>query len=155
RFLARCSRLSELGIRYSVGVVGLAEHLDEARELRAALPDEVYLGVNAAEGHTYAPGEAAVWTGLDPLFGHRGRPHAWRGLPCRAGETAISVIGDGTVRRCHFLPQPIGNLYDGTWRAALRPRTCPAATCDCHIGYVHLEPLGLRDVFTDGLLERI
>lgn len=50
RFLARCRELTGLGVRYSVGVVGLDEHLDEARRLRADLPGEVYLWVNAAEG---------------------------------------------------------------------------------------------------------
>ena len=67
----------------------------------------------------------------------------------------ISVNGDGTVRRCHFVPEVLGNLYDGSYRGALRPRGCPATACDCHIGYVHLEPLGLYDVFTGGVLERI
>lgn len=155
RFLARCARLSELGIRYSVGVVGLPEHLAGARMLRASLPPEVYLWVNAAEGHRYDPAEEAAWTALDPLFGYSARPHASLGEPCHAGETAISVAGDGTVRRCHFIAEPIGNLYDGSWRAALRPRPCRNATCDCHIGYVHLKPLGLRDVFAGGVLERI
>ncbi|WP_231932655.1 STM4011 family radical SAM protein [Micromonospora rifamycinica] len=155
RFLARCARLSELGVRYSVGVVGLPEHLAEARALRAALPGEVYLWVNAADGHHYTAGQEAAWTALDPLFGWSVRPHRSLDRPCHAGETAISVAGDGTVRRCHFRPAPIGNLYDGSWRAALRPRACDAALCDCHIGYVHLKPLGLRDVFAGGLLERI
>ncbi|WP_309236786.1 STM4011 family radical SAM protein [Micromonospora sp. S-DT3-3-22] len=155
RFLARCARLSELGVRYSVGVVGLPEHLAEARALRAALPAQVYLWVNAADGHRYTAGQEAAWTALDPLFGWSVRPHPSLGRPCHAGETAISVAGDGTVRRCHFRPTPIGNLYDGSWRAALKPRACDAALCDCHIGYVHLKPLGLRDVFAGGLLERI
>ncbi|GHJ08035.1 hypothetical protein TPA0907_24020 [Micromonospora humidisoli] len=155
RFLARCARLSELGVRYSVGVVGLPEHLAEARALRAALPGEVYLWVNAADGHHYTAGQEATWTALDPLFGWSVRPHPSLDRPCHAGETAISVAGDGTVRRCHFRPTPIGNLYDGSWRAALKPRACDAALCDCHIGYVHLKPLGLRDVFAGGLLERI
>ncbi|MEU5790522.1 STM4011 family radical SAM protein [Micromonospora purpureochromogenes] len=155
RFLARCARLSELGIRYSVGVVGLPEHLDEARALRAALPAEVYLWVNAAEGRRYSAAEEATWTELDPHFAYSVRPHLSLDRPCHAGETAISVLGDGTVRRCHFVPAPIGNLYDGSWRAALRPRPCVNAICDCHIGYVHLKPLGLRDVFAGGLLERI
>ncbi|MFI7211427.1 STM4011 family radical SAM protein [Micromonospora maritima] len=155
RFLSRCARLSELGIRHSVGVVGLPAHLDEARALRAALPDAVYLWVNAAEGHRYTAEEEAAWTALDPHFGFSVRPHLSLGRPCHAGETAVSVLGDGTVRRCHFVPTPIGNLYDGSWRAALRPRPCPAAVCDCHIGYVHLKPLGLRDVFAGGVLERI
>ena len=47
------------------------------------------------------------------------------------------------------------HFIDGSWRPALRPRGCTNAVCDCHIGYVHLKPLALRDVYTDGLLERI
>lgn len=155
RFLARCARLVELGVRFSVGVVGLPEHLDEARALRAALPPHVYLWVNAADGHRYDAAQEAAWTALDPLFGYSVRPHLSLDRPCHAGETAISVRGDGTVRRCHFVDEPIGNLYDGSWRAALRPRACVNGACDCHIGYVHLKPLGLRDVFAGGLLERI
>lgn len=67
----------------------------------------------------------------------------------------ISVDGDGTVRRCHFVRTELGNLYDGSYRAALRPRPCPLAVCDCHIGYVHLETLPLYDVFAGGVLERV
>lgn len=51
RFLAKCRDLAGRGVRFSVGVVGLPEHLDHARRLRADLPAEVYLWVNAAEGH--------------------------------------------------------------------------------------------------------
>ena len=71
------------------------------------------------------------------------------------GAQAISVLGDGTVRRCHFIPEPLGNLYDGSYLAALRPRPCVNTVCDCHIGYVHLKPLRLYDVFAGGVLERI
>ncbi|MBB4781311.1 hypothetical protein BJY27_002272 [Streptomyces rapamycinicus] len=67
----------------------------------------------------------------------------------------ISVDGDGTVRRRRFVPTELGNLYDGSYRAALRPRRCPLAVCDCHIGYVHLESLPLYDVFAGGVLERV
>jgi MoaA/NifB/PqqE/SkfB family radical SAM enzyme len=155
RFLARCRELLSLGVRFSVGVVGLPGHHDEAVALRAALPADVYLWINAAEGHLYSAEEERRWTALDPRFGDSVRPHASLGLPCHAGENAISVLGDGTVRRCHFIKTPIGNLYDGSWRTALRPRPCTNSLCDCHIGYVHLKPLGLRDVYADGLLERI
>jgi hypothetical protein len=155
RFLARCRQLDEMGLRYSVGVVGLPAHYEEAVALRASLPPSVYVWINAAEGHVYTPSEEAHWTALDPHFGDSVRPHASLGLPCHAGETAISVLGDGTVRRCHFIPTPLGNLYDDSWRGALQPRPCTNNLCDCHIGYVHLKPLALRDVYTDGLLERI
>jgi hypothetical protein len=67
----------------------------------------------------------------------------------------VSVDGDGTVRRCHFVRPPLGNLYDGSYRAGLLPRPCPLPVCDCHIGYVHLESLPLYDVFAGGVLERV
>ncbi|WNI14112.1 STM4011 family radical SAM protein [Actinacidiphila sp. ITFR-21] len=155
RFLSKTHELTALGIRFSVGVVGLPEHLGHARRLRADLPAHVYLWVNAAEGHTYTDAEAADWSGLDPLFSYSRHPHASAGLPCRTGESVLSVDGDGTVRRCHFVRDELGNLYDGSYRQALRPRPCPLAVCDCHIGYVHLETLPLYDVFAGGVLERI
>ncbi|MEO5873827.1 MAG: STM4011 family radical SAM protein [Streptosporangiaceae bacterium] len=155
RFLAKTRELTSRGVRHSVGVVGQPEHLAEARRLRADLPAGTYLWVNAAEGRAYTEEEAADWTGIDPLFGVSRFAHPSVGRACRTGEDVISVDGAGTVRRCHFVPTVLGNLYDGTFRSALRPRSCPLAVCDCHIGYVHLEPLGLYDVFAGGILERI
>ncbi|WP_367325551.1 STM4011 family radical SAM protein [Streptomyces sp. HUAS ZL42] len=155
RFLGKCRELARLGVRFSVGTVGLPGHLEAARRLRAELPEHVYLWVNAAEGHQYDDAEAGLWTDLDPLFPYSRHPHASAGLPCRTGDFVISVDGDGTVRRCHFVRTELGNLYDGSYRAALRPRPCPLTVCDCHIGYVHLETLPLYDVFAGGVLERI
>lgn len=155
RFLTRTRELTDLGVRFSVGVVGLPEHLDHARRLRADLPPHVYLWVNAAEGRTYTDPEAATWTALDPLFPYSRNPHPSAGLPCRTGESVLSVDGDGTVRRCHFVRTELGNLYDGSYRRDPAPRPCPLAVCDCHIGYVHLESLPLYDVFAGGVLERI
>jgi MoaA/NifB/PqqE/SkfB family radical SAM enzyme len=155
RFLAQCRRLDGLGVRYSAGIVGLPEHLEPARAVRAGLHPDVYLWVNAADGYTYDAAAEATWTAIDPHFGFSVRPHASAGHECRAGETAVSVDGDGTVRRCHFVAAPLGNLYDGSYQAALRPRPCPNATCDCHIGYVHLKRLPLYDLFPHGILERI
>lgn len=155
RFLARCRELADRQVRFSVGIVGLPEHLEAARRLRADLPEHVYLWVNAAEGHTYDDAQADRWTALDPLFPYSRYPHTSAGLPCRTGESVISVDGDGTVRRCHFVRAELGNLYDGTYRRALGPRPCPRSVCDCHIGYVHLETLPLYDVFAGGVLERI
>jgi len=111
--------------------------------------------VNAADGLSYTAVEEARWRALDPHFGYSVRPHVSLGAGCRTGESVISVSGDGTVRRCHFVAEPIGNLYDGSWRAGLRPRPCPKATCDCHIGYVHLRTLPLYEIFAGGVLERV
>ncbi|ROZ46439.1 radical SAM protein [Rhodococcus sp. WS3] len=155
RFLVKCRELDGGGIRYSVGVVGFPEHLDLACELRQKLPENVYLWVNAAEGRVYSDDEAQVWTELDPLFPYSRNPHPSVGKACRTGESVISVDGDGTIRRCHFVPEVIGNLYDGSLEQTLTARECPKTMCDCHIGYVHLESLPLYDAFAGGVLERI
>ena len=160
RFLGRCLELRDSGVRFSVGIVGLPEHLAAARRLRADLPEEVYLWVNAAEGHTYSDAEAEPWSQLDPLFPVSRFPHPSQGHACRAGESVISVNGDGEVYRCHFVSRTdpterLGNLYDGSYRSALWPRLCPLTQCDCHIGYVHMPELGLHDTFAGGVLSRI
>lgn len=157
RFVARSLGLTALGVQHSVGVVGLPEHLESARAMRGGLPDETYLWVNAADGHTYTDAEAADWRAIDPLFDLSRHPHPSRGAACRTGLDAITVDGAGDVRRCHFVDQRevIGNLYAAPLTPVLQPRPCPLDRCDCHIGYVHLERLGLRDVFAGGIAERI
>jgi MoaA/NifB/PqqE/SkfB family radical SAM enzyme len=163
RFLKKVSQLEALKVRFSVGVVGLREHLPEIETLRAALPDHVYLWVNAYDRrgpNYYSPSDLQRLEQIDSLFALNLRRHKSRGQDCRAGESAIAVNGDGTMRRCHFIDSPIGNIYNKDWETALQPRACTRAYCDCHIGYVHkpkLEPwnLDLYDVFADGVLERI
>lgn len=155
RFLAKARELTAMGVRFSVGTVGLPEHLDAVRRMRADLPEEVYLWVNAAEGRSYTDAEAALWQAIDPHFHYSRLPHPARGLPCRTGDTVLSVDGEGNVRRCHFVDAPLGNLYDGSFRARLGPSACPLTSCDCHIGYVHLESLDLYEVFRGGVIERI
>ena len=46
--------------------------------------------------------------------------HPSLGRSCRAGASVVSVDGDGDVRRCHFVDDVIGNLYDGSFDASLR-----------------------------------
>lgn len=157
RFLSRCRELLDRGVRFSVGVVGLKEHLLEIEALRRELPAEVYLWVNAYKREPdYYPEDAARRLGeIDPLFPVNNRYHASRGESCRAGSSVVSVDGDGTVRRCHFIKTPIGNIYGPGIEAALSERSCTNDACGCHIGYVHLDRLRLYDVFGSGVLERI
>jgi hypothetical protein len=157
RFLAKCRELDRRGVRYSVGVVGLKGHADEIEALRRELPANIYLWINAYKDNPQYYGDEDVqrFTQIDPLFPINNTRHPSLGKACRAGHTVISVDGDGIMRRCHFIKDPIGCLYDDDFANALSPRACTNATCGCHIGYVHLEELGLDRVFGDGLLERI
>lgn len=155
QFLAKCRELDEAGVRYSVGVVGQREHHAAAVALRAALPPETYVWINAVKALGYSPDELAAWRAIDPLFEINTQRYPSLGRACGAGERAISVDGDGTMRRCHFIAEPIGNLYDADWERALAPRACTQLDCHCHIGYVHLDHLELDKVYAGGLLERI
>jgi MoaA/NifB/PqqE/SkfB family radical SAM enzyme len=157
RFLGKCRELLARGVRFSVGVVGLKEHVSEIEALRRELPADVYLWVNAykREPDYYPPELVEELTRIDPLFPLNNTYHASRGEACRAGASVIAVDGDGTVRRCHFVKEPVGNIYAPDFADCLAERPCPNAACGCHIGYVHLDRLRLYDVFGDGVLERV
>jgi len=157
RFLARCHELDQLGVRYSVGLVGRREHLDAMEILRARLAPGVYLWVNAYkdEPHYYDAATVERITAVDPLFEYNLTAHASRGRACFAGETSFAVDGEGGMYRCHFLRAPLGNLYRDDPAQLLAPRPCPRGHCTCHIGYVNLKHLRLADRFGDDLLARI
>jgi hypothetical protein len=157
RFVTQCERLIELEVRFSVGVVGFPAHRPHIDAVRRALPSSVYVWINAVKklAPTYTADDLAFFESVDPLFRLNLTPHPSRGESCQAGETVISVDGDGIAKRCHFIPTPIGNLYDEGFETALQPRACTNATCGCHIGYVHLDYLELGKVFGAGLLERV
>lgn len=156
-FVDKVRQCVERGVALSVGVVGLKEHADEIEALRREIPDSVYVWINAYKriADYYSPDDLARYTAIDPLFMYNTVRHASEGKPCHAGETVISVDGEGNMRRCHFIKPPIGNIYDANFAEALKPRLCSNATCGCHIGYVHMPELGLHEVYGEGLLERI
>jgi len=157
KFLGKCRELDRLGVSYSVGIVGMKEHLAEADALRKALRPDVYLWVNAYKrvDPYYSKDEFDRLTEIDPLFPVNAIHHPTLGQPCRTGDTVFSVDGAGVMRRCHFIKAPIGNIYDDGWENALRPSPCTNATCGCHIGYVHVPALGLYPIFGAGVLERV
>ncbi len=160
QFLSKCTQLDAFGSRYSVGVVGKKSHFAEIAALRAALPAQVYLWVNAySSGQKladyYSTQDLEFLSRIDPLFEVNTRRYATRGTACVAGEEVISVDGDGTAYRCHFISRPIGNIYADSQLEFLCPRLCSRPRCECHIGYVHLPALEAKEMYGVGLLARI
>jgi MoaA/NifB/PqqE/SkfB family radical SAM enzyme len=157
RFVAQCDKLDRLHVAHSVGVVGLKEAFFEIEALRGELNPRTYLWINAykRQADYYSPEDVARLARIDPLFSVNNRRHPSMGAACRAGASVFSVDGEGTMRRCHFIAAPIGNIYAPDFEAALRERPCTNETCGCHIGYVHLDYLRLYPVFGEGVLERI
>jgi len=157
RFVEQCCRLDSLGVRYSVGMVGLKEDFDQITSLRSALHPSTYLWINAykREPEYYSAADVEFLRSIDPLFSINNTRHPSENRLCRAGHRSISVDGKGDVRRCHFIDEILGNIYDPDFANCLRPRLCSNSTCGCYIGYVNLEHLQLERVYGDGLLERI
>ncbi|NVE01777.1 STM4011 family radical SAM protein [Massilia sp. BJB1822] len=158
RFLERCARLDAMGARYSVGMVALHQHYDAIRELRANLPAHVYLWLNAYDrrGPGYYASDDLVWLdAIDPWFAQNRRPAPSRGKGCLAGEASLSVDGDGSLTRCHFVPERLGNLYEHDLAGLLRERSCPRFKCDCYIGYAQRKDLPFQRIFGEGVLARL
>lgn len=157
RFVAQCHKLDDMQIRYSVGAVGVREQFDLIEQLRHTLRSEVYLWVNAykLEPDYYRPAEITRLLAVDPYFHWNVPDHPSIGRACDAGHTTFTVDARGDVRRCHFIDNVIGNIYDSNFTDCLKPRLCSAATCACHIGYIHLQHLNLRELYGRGLVERI
>jgi MoaA/NifB/PqqE/SkfB family radical SAM enzyme len=157
QFLARCRILDLDRVKYSVGIVGLKEHQHQSQLLRQQLDPDVYLWINASKRQPdyYTPEDLDLFTHIDRLFPINNQVYDTLGKPCRTGHKVITVDGAGTIRRCHFIPDSIGNIYDVNFEESLFPRNCQNQVCRCHIGYVHLEELNLDKVYGDGILERI
>lgn len=156
-FAAKCREALARGIRFSVGVVGRREAFDDIQRLREALPQQVYLWVNAwkREQNYYTESEIAAVESVDPYFRFNLNPQPSLGRSCFAGHTTFTVDGNGDARRCHFIPSRIGNIYDEGFAQLLAPSPCSNVECRCHIGYVHMPELGLYGTFGEGVLERI
>jgi MoaA/NifB/PqqE/SkfB family radical SAM enzyme len=157
RFIAQCHGLDRRNVRYSVGIVGLKEHGEFATRLRQELAPDVYLWVNAykRQADYYTAADIDFFTQIDRLFPLNNRVYDTLDKPCRTGESVISVDGTGTIRRCHFIAEEIGNIYESDFDRILVSRTCTHRVCRCHIGYVHLPELNLDKVYGDRILERI
>lgn len=156
KFVTKCQQLDSLGIQYSVGFVAFKDSLETLEELRSKIAPNRYVWANAykRESNYYTEQDILRIEQIDPLFRYNTIYHPSLGKSCQAGLTSFTLDGDGTVRSCHFIDNPLGNIYDNSFETALKPRPCINNTCGCFIGYVHLDELGLYEKFGDGILER-
>ncbi len=139
-------------------MVAAHAHMDEIEALRAALPDTTPMWLNAFDPRPadyYTPEQVQRLSRIDPYVGYNLTPPPSFGAPCLTGESVLWVDGDGTVRRCNFVDTPLGNLYDGSFAAQLRARSCPNTRCDCFIGYVHRPDLPFQADYAGGMLEPV
>ncbi|MFZ4739422.1 MAG: STM4011 family radical SAM protein [Bradymonadia bacterium] len=138
-FTAAIQALLAQGNTLSVGTVAAPEHLDALEQLRRDL--DVPMWVNARKpGGRYTPEEIVRFYAIDPDFELELRPVRSRGKTCATGHDVWMVEADGTIPRCHLIPTPLGNLYEG---GAAPQGPCTRAGCHCFVGYAFLEEVGV------------
>lgn len=157
RFLAQCMHVREAGVPFSVGSVGLRSAIPAIASLRTALPDDVYLWVNAYKDQPnyYADEDIRALQEVDPYFGINAADYESLGKECHAGSSVFYVQGAGLVKRCYKDRGIIGNLYRDGLEGLSSKRACRMNVCDCYIGYIHMPHLELASIYGGGLLERI
>ncbi len=157
QFVKKCEQLIVLDIKFSVGIVGKIEHFSVAQELRESLPKSIYVWVNAYKrvANYYTNEDIAFLHQLDPLFNWNNKIYTTRGKACFAGESSLSIDGEGNISRCHFIKDKIGNIYEQALSDILKPTACSNDQCRCYIGYMHLKELDLAAIYGDRILERI
>ncbi|MBJ6362709.1 STM4011 family radical SAM protein [Paenibacillus sp. GCM10012307] len=156
RFVAQCMELYNRGLRFSVGSVGVRSAFEPIDSLRRALPEDVYLWINAFKdnGNRYTVEEIDLLASIDPYFRWNIPDYESLGKSCQTGSQVFYVQGSGQVKRCYQDRKVIGNLYRDGLEGLSQERACGMGKCGCYIGYIHMPELQLDNLYGEGLLER-
>lgn len=157
RFIAQGMILYNQGIVFSAGTVGLREAFPAIHQLRAKLPEDVYVWVNAFKDRPryYSEAEIEELSGIDPYFRDNLQDYDSLGQACRAGEHVFYVQGSGIVKRCYQDKRVIGHLYRHSLEQLSQERPCQMKTCGCYIGYIHMKDQPFASLYGERLLERV
>ena len=155
-FKQQCELALRLGAKLSVGSVGLKQHLSAIQALKQVLPARTSFWINAYKETPayYSKQEIQDFCQIDPFFKLNLASHDSFDQPCATGESVFTVDGDGNIRRCHFIHDILGNIYQPNIASVLTRRNCTASSCDCYIGYIHLRALGFPERYGETYFER-
>ena len=154
-FLRKVNFLSTKSISLSAGIVGIKENFEIIKLLKARLPANVYLWVNAYKHKNYySPEDIEFLIKIDKYFEINNSCHISSGKKCISGYSAFSIRNNGNIYRCHFDDEIIGDIKTSNIKSLMNEQTCKKNNCGCYIGYIFLERLGLDKIYGKGLLER-
>ncbi len=156
KFRDQLNRIIDLGINFSIGVVGKKEHIPYVEQLKNDFPDH-YVWVNAYKdkSHYYNAEDIKQLNVLDEHFSINLKNYSSRGKKCQAGHTSFLVNHQGHVFPCHFIKKRIGNIYHDAIEQLLAPKRCSQNVCNCYIGYINLTELNLESIYGQDIIARI
>lgn len=135
-FAEQCERLSDAGVLFCVGTVGVPENINVVRSLRERLDSSVYLWVNKMDGlgRKYTLEERQAFSEIDAYFDLELRRYKADARRCK---NSILVDGKGDVYGCNLCHFKMGNIYRGDVGAKL----CRSRECDCYISYCNRDDM--------------
>ncbi len=156
KFLQQIYFLNEKKIYFSVGVVGKKEFKKEIKAIKSKLPART-LWVNAFKhvNNYYSKDDIQFFSEIDPHFTTNLKNHPSFRKSCKTGESVFTVYGNGNLKRCHFVDETLGNIYESNFNHFISQKPCPNQTCHCYIGYVFLNELKLNQIYGKKLLGRL
>lgn len=143
-FAEKCQEVLAAGISLCVGAVGVPENIDLLRQLRKALPEEIYLWINKMDGlrRPYTKEEQEAFGKIDPFF--------YRELEVIRADAAqcagrLFVESDGSLKSCNISPPMETNWYD--LQDTLPEPLCRRKRCSCFLAYGGRADLAERGAF--------
>ena len=118
-FAKECRLLAAKGVSLCAGAVGVPANAALLQQLRAALPQEVYLWINRMDGlgRAYTQDEIQLFCGIDPYFYRELQVHPADPAQC---ADRLFVEGDARERLCSI---------------SAPGRECRRKTCSCYLAY--------------------
>ena len=140
-FSEKCRQMYRAGVSMSVGAVGVTVNRQVIKQLRRALPDEIYLWINQMDGlgRAYTEEEIEDFREVDPYF--------CRELECVPSSYGLCadrlfVEGDGRLRRCNIskvLPENWyrvwESVFDRNCEDNAKAVPCGKRRCSCYLAY--------------------
>ena len=128
-FAEQCRQLAEAGVLLCAGSVGVPANLEILRQLKAKLPEKVYLWVNKMDGlkRTYTEEEKEAFLEIDPYFVRELTPVLADASQCRE---RLFIEGDGKIHICN-----ISQRLENGWEKQFPEPECNRKHCSCYLAY--------------------
>lgn len=137
-FAGKCRQLAEAGVALCAGAVGVPENLVMLRELRAKLPEDIYLWINKMDGlrRPYTKEETEAILGIDPYFLQEQMPVPADPSQCHG---RLFVEGNGSLHTCN-ISKTLSLRWeelreDGSGLVRFPEPKCGRKLCSCYLAY--------------------
>jgi len=158
KWIEKVRHLKNEGIKFSVGAVGIKKNIPSIQKMKLVLDDlGIFFWVNAYkryEGY-YNVEEIEALESVDPFFKRNNQFILHKNKPCSAGKSSFYLTDTGDIRRCNWVDDIIGNIYDDNFQPFTENNLCEAARCQCYVGHMMIPSEKYEEVYGDFRCSRI